>query len=301
MQLSEHSTTASDRLVSAMHESRCVLFATGASEPPVQSIRRAEALARLLGVPLNVLRVLPQLDRAPLLQTVHLDDSARMLDEFIFAARESSRWCRTVLPCFADEQLAVHVGSFAEQVATCAEQLRAALIVVAAGELSGTRVTELVRVTGLPVLVGPHSSSGSSTIVAAINLKRRDTPVLHLARALGHLRHAPVVAVHNVPSVRQLISRLNPARLVQQQRALVACQRELAQVSAQLGVASAVVVQAADPVVAIMAEARALEADVVVVGTRAGRRLNRFLRKSVAARLVDEAQGSVLVEPIHQA
>lgn len=301
MQLSEHSTTPSDRLVSAMLESRCVLFATGSSEPPVQSVRRAEALARLLGVPLNVLRVLPQLERAPLLQTVHLDDSARMLDEFIFAARESSQWCRSILPSFADEQLAVHVGSFAEQVATCAEQLRAALIVVAAGELNGTRVTELVRVTGLPVLVAPHSSAGSSTIVAATNLKRKDTPVLRLARALGHLRHAPVVAVHNVPSVKQLISRFNPTRLVQQQRALIASQRELAQVSAQLGVASAVVVQAPDPVAAIMAEVRALEADVVVVGTRAGRRLGRFLRKSVAARLVDEAQGSVLVEPIHYA
>jgi hypothetical protein len=75
MQLSKHSTTPTDRLVSAMLESRCVLFATGSSEPPVQSVRRAEGLARLLGVPLNVLRVLPQLDRAQLL--INVEDTAR--------------------------------------------------------------------------------------------------------------------------------------------------------------------------------------------------------------------------------
>jgi nucleotide-binding universal stress UspA family protein len=137
------------------------------------------------------------------------------------------------------------------------------------------------------------------TILAATDLRNGEYPVLRFAGELGRRMNSQIVAVHNLdpqpmwgrartPDAAADVLRGEPGRGAGLERLRRASEFLLAPVQA-------VVRDDADPVDAILDEARARDAHLVVIGQRPGGRRDRF---GVAARVVDFAQRSVLVIPI---
>jgi nucleotide-binding universal stress UspA family protein len=276
------------------------LFATAAETFPVASLRCAQTFADLLGAELHVLRVLATPTSLPGLRN-SLDAFAGpdVLARFVDAARDTSRECAAALSeRFVDERVHMQVGDLFEAATEQADDLGAALLMVPGSEASGPQITALVRHSGLPVLVVRPTPVGTA-IVAATALIDLRYPVLQRAAELGRRFQTRLIAVH---TVRDHTRRRPPgfaSSAAQRQQRLEVIRARLAHATKALASsADPILALGPDPVDAILREARACDARLVVVGTSRRSRLRRALRPSVAARLIDRAARSVLVTPI---
>jgi nucleotide-binding universal stress UspA family protein len=196
--------------------------------------------------------------------------------------------------------LHVATGEFVTEVAKHAFELGAQLIVVPPRKRMGTVVTRLARAAALPVLVA-RTATAHQTIVAATDLRDGDYPVLRKAAELGARLRASVVAVHNVTPVSLFVNPESgwPVTLLRTAGAAAASELRLARVLSRLQLnAGSVLADAVNPVDAILREASARDADLVVVGTRPRSWFSHLAGGSVAAQVVDRACGSVLVSPL---
>lgn len=282
------------------HDGR-VLFAAPAGGRPVVGLRRAAELAWALGAELHVLRVVPGLTRANVLfPQLHIIEAMTAVSKALLEARHTQDWCDRELPeGLLDERLHVRTGAFVDEAAACALELDAELIVVPSNGLKGADVASLGRAAGRPVLAA-RPSTERPTIVAATNLEDEGYPVLRRAAALGRRLEVPVVAVHNV-TPRTMVAGVDTSWLLTVLpggAALDDRRRRLAKALERCGIASeAVVASEHDPAQAILGQARARDADIIVVGTRPRSWLGGLSAEGVAAKVVDEARRSVLVTP----
>jgi nucleotide-binding universal stress UspA family protein len=201
--------------------------------------------------------------------------------------------------------LATAQGDFIENVTQYTDENGTRLIVAAPwGTPFGGSMTALAAAKRLPVLIA-REQRPAKVVLAASDLERPGWPVLNeaarLARALGR----PLVALHNVlwnvkldlpavgadwvwPGLTTLTSEVREQRTA-----------ELARVVGHLQVRAEAIVRselsAAD---AIMSEASARDADLVVVGSRARGWLARWVTRTVAAEVAERARRSVLVTPL---
>lgn len=269
-----------------------VLFVcqSGGQESSVQrdALRRAHALSRAFGGELFVLRVLPDSARhdvlLPHLSLLHamndLTRTKRALDE-------THAQCESLAPGLSSEQVLVRRGAHLHEAYRVASELKASLIVVPRQRgVSGRDVAWLASMADAPVLVARPSTRGDS-IVAATDMRDPRYPVLHQAAAWSQRLEAPLVCVHNTAGATA--GPATPARSA----------IDLLQVALRFGRdAESIVARRADPLEAILGEARTREADLVVVGVRPRTWLDIFSAQSLASRLVDRARRSVLVTPI---
>jgi nucleotide-binding universal stress UspA family protein len=119
------------------------------------------------------------------------------------------------------------------------------------------------------------------------------------AAELGRRFRTRLIAVHTVRDhTRRRPANFASSAAQRQQRLEVIRTRLVRATKALASSADPILALGPDPVDAILREARACNARLVVVGTSRRSRVRRALRPSVAARLIDRAARSVLVTPI---
>jgi len=199
------------------------------------------------------------------------------------------------------EHVAIAHGDFVEQTAAYAAIVDAQLILVPpGGRQLGETATSLACATLIPVFVA-REPIGERSIIAATDLRDRGYPVLSRAAELAGQLAASLVAVHNV-TPEQLGSGGDTAwtfSLPQSEVLYQARSSQLASATERLAVdAKAVVLDKLSCVDAILSEAEARRADLVVVGTRRRGWLDGLVSRSVASQVVNGAERSVLVLPL---
>lgn len=265
-----------------------ILFALCGTDHPTAGMQRAVALCRVLGAELHLLRVLPELGPPQRGASDGVEMPAPTSIEPHLCWLE-----RLLIDEISLDRVQVRRGALVEQAAAHASELRSDVIVLAPYETQcGTDVTELVHKSGLPVLVA-RAASASKVILAATNLDDPHFPVLAAASELAARFGSEVVAVHSVDPLSGMVCEGVASPIVRVDDTVAEkCAELLASVSPPLGPATRLVVShEANPVSAILYEARARDADLLVVGTSPG-------SQWVATQIVDRVRSSVLVVPL---
>ncbi|MCC6900418.1 MAG: universal stress protein [Polyangiaceae bacterium] len=266
-------------------------------------LSRAVTLARVLDAELEVLCVLPE--RAnPFSPNLRRDELPRSLQNARAARHGVLDWVREVTGTpLPEHRLRIRFGALVDQVAIHAAKLGAGLVVLAPGKgRVGSRVIELARVSGLPVLVARRAGSGAG-ILAATDLADPDYPVLRQAAELSRRLSTPLVAIHNVnpitttPSLEMPwpVAGLPGEIATESKRALLGLASESLPVDTE-----AVLGTDVNPSDAILHEAAVRDVDLVVVGTRPRSWFDRVVMGSVAQVVVNRARRSVLVTPLNR-
>jgi nucleotide-binding universal stress UspA family protein len=162
-------------------------------------------------------------------------------------------------------------------------------------------VTSLACSASIPVLVA-RGGLGGRAIIAATDLRKLGYPVLWKAAEIGRRLQVSMIAVHNVdlqpittPDMAWILRVPRPVSL------LDGPAERLARVAAQLPVDTETVVRSEDnPADAILNEARTHDADFVVVGARRRSWYDWPLCGTVASRIVNRGERSVLVLPLEE-
>jgi nucleotide-binding universal stress UspA family protein len=192
-------------------------------------------------------------------------------------------------------------GELLPRAALRALEIDAALIAIDdLGVRAGARATALAHAAGRPVLVA-RSRSTSGAIVAATDLERPELPVMSPAALLARRLDVPMVAVHNVLPISVILGEdlREPVPIPPDEVVIEWTQERLAAAAAGMVACTEPVIRhALDPATAILEEAEARDADLVVVGTRRRSWFDRSGSGSVATRVVDRCERSVLVLPI---
>lgn len=279
-----------------------VLVALRESGSPSSCVLRARALALVMGAELEVVLVLPEQTRLNTLFPQHnLLDAMQSAELALQSSQTTRTWLRGLLG--GDEsavRFALVHGNFVAEAARYAQDIGAQLIVVPECEDScGSVATALARAAQIPVLVA-RSGSGREAIVAATDLETEGYPVLRWAADLGRRLEAPVVVVHNVNPEATNEEKARPLQVFKNDTRGVALLHLLETPAEDRSVDGLPSVLRADtdPVSAILSEAKAFDADMIVVGTREHGFLGRLFGVSVPAQVVDESSCSVFVLPI---
>jgi K+-sensing histidine kinase KdpD len=265
-----------------------VLLALGTERVPIHTLRETHRFAAALGAELHVIRVVSSAAR---LASPSLDCVARALREaqrVILAARHTRKLCDRVLgERLPVEQLSVRLGEFVDQVALRAAELGASTIAVAPSrQRLGTAVIRLARRCNCAVLV-PRGHSAFLTLVAATDLRDANTTVLRRAAQVAAALDTKGIAVHSFVEASGAASE---ADLESRRRTLARATRDIGERF------EAVVVRTLDAARGILDEARAIDADLIVVGVRRGRPATSSA--GTAARVINDARRSVLVAPL---
>jgi len=281
---------------------RPLLFALADGGLPTASLLRALTLARALEVQLHVLRVV--LGRWPISPTspqVDLLTITRSTEYVVQSDRSLREWLKAFSPSgWSLEDVCTRSGDFVRHVAAHAREIDASLIMVSPGESrAGQASAKLACAAQLPVLVARQATFQES-IVAATDLREPTYPVLRTAAALSRRLDAPVIALHNMSPValsapEQIACPATLDTLQSRDRAREHLEHALSRLSEQ---STAVVADEVDLVAAILREAQARNVGLITVGTRPRSWFERLLSSSVAARVIDGTERSVLVVPI---
>lgn len=168
---------------------------------------------------------------------------------------ETHARCTPHAPGLTPEQILVRQGGHTSEVYRVARDIQASLLVLPREcEVSGREVAWLVTMADVPVLVA-RPATCSDAIMAATDLRDPGYPVLRQAAAWSQRLEAPLVCVHNAgatPGARAAVVR----SVIDPMLVAVRFGRD----------AEGVVARRSDPVGSILGEARAREADLVVVG-----------------------------------
>lgn len=297
-------TSASAPNEHSVEPSTCVLFALGAHGCPTESLARARTLAKALGASLHVLRVtfgIPRLNM--LFPQGNLPETMDALEATHLAVEETRAWLAEA-GGLDDPPIdfVTRAGAFTATVAARAAELRADVIILPPREgRIGSRVTELVRATGRPVFVARRELGEHRTVVAATDLGSETLDVLRQAAVLARRLGTPLVAVHDIPPVLTYISSdgSEAVSVWPNERVSEACAHRMADAWDTMEVPGRVVVRReGNPADAILREAAARCADLIVVGWHRRPRLMRLLRQGVAATVVDRTERSVWVTPL---
>lgn len=281
---------------------RRILLATPERHRSVTSLRRAIAHARRLEAEVHVVTVVPESGHVdPLFPQLHVLDAIRGVERARRAGQATRSWLDAV-PDFDPAAVHVHVrtGSFVDEVAELARELDVERVIMPPlATPFGATVTALARAAGVPVLVA-RAPTSHETIVAATDLEDPSYPVIRAAVALAAGLETPIVALHNaVPGRVSLASAAARASDRDSVTSGGEGRRQLERAAAWPELfAEAVVANDPSPVEAILREARARDADLVVVGSRPRSWLSRVFGSSVASDVVNLARRSVLVAPL---
>jgi nucleotide-binding universal stress UspA family protein len=267
---------------------------------PTPTLHRALALAQTLDAKLHVLRVVsgrwplspasPQVDLLAVTRSV----------QYVLQSEHSLRgWLSEVLPApWLPEDVCIRSGDFVAHAATRAAEINASLIVVPPAEpREGQVAARLACAAHVPVLVARDATFDDS-IVAATDLMDPTYPVLRTAVSLGRRLDAAVIGLHNLrPLVLLTASEFAYLAPIDNRGsyARARLEHELRRLGSR---STAVIAGEADAADAILQAAQARNVDLIAVGTRPRSWLERLLRSSVAARVVNGSNRSVLVVPI---
>jgi nucleotide-binding universal stress UspA family protein len=258
----------------------------GTERAPIRALREAHRFARAIGAELHVIRVVPTTAR---LASPSLHCVARALREaqrVIAAARHTRKLCDRVLSeQLPIKQLCIRLGVFVDQVALRAAELGAATIAVAPShQRLGPAATRLARETGCAILI-PRGHSSFLTVVAATDLRDANTPVLRKAAHLANTLGATSIAVHSMVDTADGSPPLEVRR--------ASLERATRDIDSRF---EPIIVRAPDAAQGILDQARANDADLIIVGVRSTNR--RASASGTAAGVIKGARQSVLIAPL---
>jgi nucleotide-binding universal stress UspA family protein len=273
-----------------------VLLALSERDCPTYCVQRAADVAAALRAELRVIRVLP---KSSGVMRVLLGDSRSDGDRARAALRATRLWlARTSGEEPAIGRVVVRTGRFVEQVARHVDLCGAQLIIIPADRFRvGATATSLARRTRLKVFVARQAAAGK-TILAATDLAHAGFPVVRQAVQLASVLHAPVTVFHNVDPLSRDDDRDGDD---QRERGAFGLRFEarLASAVRELPTAAIPVVRSElDPAFALSEETRKRDIDIVVVGVQERSRLRRWLHGSIASRVAQKAERSVVVTPL---
>lgn len=269
---------------------------------PDAALHRAAQMAAALGHELHVLRVLRDTTRFnPLFPQRNVDVALEALDRSEKSVRRTRSWLFEEL-CDEDllERLVVRAGSYEALTIEHAKALGASLVVLPTWPRRMGRLAATVACAiGKPVVVA-RPRGREDSIVAATSLAEEGYPVLRRAASLGRRLGSRLVAVHNVVPLFSATSILTPFANTESIASVLELRtRRLRSAARRLSESSNTVLTIGlDSCNAILAEAKARKADMVVVGARPRSWVDRVISSDVAADVVDTAKRTVVVEPL---
>jgi nucleotide-binding universal stress UspA family protein len=192
-------------------------------------------------------------------------------------------------------------GEFVQMAAACARHTRAHMIVVSpALQRAGHQAIALARASGAQVLIA-RGEDGNSPILAATDLQDPAFPVLRSAAEVARRLKQPMIAFHNVDPLSVMSGRAVTSTGVMLSGGVPkATRREsLVSVSRSLRIDPNPVLRTElDPAHAILEEAEACDASLIVVGARSCSWWRRLTSEHVSVRVASESERAVLVTPI---
>jgi len=248
-------------------DQRPVVLVCLAGRSSATALSRAASLAGRVGAPLHVLEVTPE-------------------DGLVTERSTRRRWLEHLGARTAASRRCQASGSLVNEAIDYAHAHDARMIVVPSPEgMSGSCVTAIATAARAPVLVA-HPPTGGDAVVAATDLHDATYPVLQQAADMIDHAEAALVGLHSVDAAA------DSAEVAQCVTALAVALEPLALTP------EAVVDSGTDPADAVLATARARNADLIVVGAPPRTWIDSMLRPCVAARVVASARRSVLVMPV---
>jgi nucleotide-binding universal stress UspA family protein len=282
-----------------------VLVATDLTPASDEALRQGDALARALGGPLHMCHVVPDLLTVRMLfpQDQRGDDAfVRELEHHAVDLVQASIAKHTARPR-AEVRTGIESGSPHSGILRRAETMAAGVIVVGPGHVA----ERVVRHAPCPVLVARPSPRGA--VLAATDFSDFALPVMTAGAAEAARRDVALVVLHSIDlapvsamtaggayPMTPPIGAYEDLRVRLRAETLDRLRRGLDSVGAK---AETIVADDA-PGDAIVAAARTLPAELVVVGTIGRTGLSRLALGSVAKAVVRSAPCSVLVMRLHR-
>lgn len=281
-----------------------IVVATDLSEIADDAIRHAHVLAAARGIELVVLHVVAY---EPLIHPLFPQELQRQAVDLVAMEREiGSAVERRVARIVRDSPVALRVEvAFGEVHATIvrrAEALAAGLVVVGAGsDHLGAVGARVVRYAHTPVLV-VRSPRGRGGVLAATDLSDPAVPAIEVASREAKRLGVPLTVLHQVELGASFLSGLGPlgpVPLLPDEATLEGVRAALLEILqgllARFGVeGDCRVITEGDAAGGILATARELDTELIVVGTHGRTGLRRIALGSVAETVIRDASCSVL-------
>lgn len=285
-----------------------VVVATDLSDASRAALERGRAHARALGAPLVVCHVVLDVFRNhPLVPNPA--QNALLLESNVLAraAELVTRQVASVLGDAAEARVSVESGAPDEEIVRVAEAAQASLIVVGAKPREGAQrllghvAERVVRYAPTSVLVA-RASEATGRVLVTTDFSEGSLPALKIAGEIAASDEADVTLLHVVkPPSSALSSALMPLGITWTPPPSAAIEElvrlgltTLEGLAKQHGFAR-FEQREGDPADVILERARALGAEMVVMGSRGRKGLARLVLGSVAEEVIRQSDISVLV------
>ena len=280
-----------------------VLVATDLSPSSDPALVRGRAHADATGVPLVVCHVVPDVLRHHPLSPRRNDSDAVRASELVKRAADlvTVQVERVLGPSAGEYRVTVETGMAADEIVRLAESLDASFVVVGGKPELGHVAERVVRYTHVSVLVARPGPS-TRKILVATDFAQGSVPAMRLAETLirtvgveGTLVHAMDLPSTVAPA---FLSPLGSTWMPPTKDSLAALralgQTTLDGLAKQHGFAHTEQIDG-EPADALLARADALQAEMILLGSRGNTGLRRLVLGSVAEKVVRRARCSVLV------
>ncbi|MGQ0736483.1 MAG: universal stress protein [Acidobacteriota bacterium] len=270
-----------------------ILTATDLTDDSRDALMQADQIAVDLRAQLVICHASPELLRARMLfphwAQVDREAQARM-DQ---SGREAVEWHveQVVGRSPGQATIAVDAGTVHAVVLSQADAVNAGLIVLA----PGSATDQVVRHARCPVLVARPSPAGP--VLAATDFSDPSLPAVTMASQEAARRGVGLFVMHavDVPLPAQAVAPAGLSFTVALEQLQQAADARLREALQQAGGSGEIIVAMGPAASAIVAEAKRLQASLIVIGTRGRSGLARLAMGSTAASVLQAATCSVMV------
>lgn len=278
-----------------------VLIATDLTEASDPAIARGAAHAQAIGAPLVVCHVIPDVLRLhPLQPRTGVNELTVSSDFTKRAAELATEQVRRVANLSPDEDtIVIETGNAEDEIVRIAEDRRASLIVV--GSKHGRTAHRVVRYAHVPVLVA-RAAPATGKVLVATDFSDPSLAALTFAKGLVDAVKVEATLLHVMPPPSSYVpafaapfgSPVVPPATGVLERLEELGKQTLDSFAQQYGLQRTEQVQGDAPKV-IVDRAKALDVEMIVMGSRGRTGLARLFLGSTAEHVVKEAHCSVLV------
>lgn len=279
-----------------------VLIATDLTEASNPAIARGAAHAQAVGAPIVVLHVIPDVFRSHPLQPLQGGTELALSSELTKRAAElATEQVRRVAGLSPDEDtVIIETGSPGDEIVRIAEDRRASLIVIG-GKPEGRTAERVIRYAHTPVLVA-RAHAATSKILVATDFSTAALTALVYGKTLVEKAGVDATLLHVMqpqPTVLPSIASAFGSPIVPAPPGLVERIEQLGKETLD-GLAKSYSMHRAeqvegDPATVIVERAKAIDAEMIVMGSRGRTGLARLVLGSTAEHVIRDAPCSVLV------
>lgn len=279
-----------------------VLIATDLTEASDPAIARGAAHAQAVSAQVVICHVIPDVFRTHPLQPTGGDNAIALSAELTKRAADlATEQARRVAGLSPDQDtVVIETGSPGDEIVRVAEERRASLVVIG-GKPEGRTAERVVRYASTPVLVARRGPT-SGKILVATDFSTAALPALVFAKTLIENAHVEATLLHVMQPPQPLLPSIASAfgsPIVPAPPGVVERLEELGKetldgLAKSYGIGRTEQVEG-DPATTIVEQARAIGAEMIVMGSRGRTGLARLVLGSTAEHVIRTAPCSVLV------